>query len=312
MLQFESPAARKTRAMRLCAVFLTLCTVGFPREFNSTAVPEWNRHYGLDNLSGEPVRQRCDDVVRRRHPAGRLNPLNGRGGGDSGAWTATRLSTSLPPVLSQDNVVNAAGFQAGIASNSWFTILGLFLSPDISSWANVVSGDNLPTTLDGVSVSVGGQPAYVAYVSPTQINALAPNVGVGTVALRVSTPNGSSVVSVVSQTVQPAFFLWGDNYAAATHQDYTPAVRNETLSGLATVPAKPGDVIILWGTGFGSTSPAAPTGIEVPYATTFYTSNAVSVSVGGAEATVCGAAPVCHAGCPDHISTRVKVHWASS
>jgi len=49
---------------------------------------------------------------------------------------------------------------------------------------------------------------------------------------------------------QPAFFQWG-NYAVATRQDFSLAVKNGTLPGTTTVRAKPGDVIILWGSGFG-------------------------------------------------------------
>ena len=75
----------------------------------------------------------------------------------------------------------------------------------------------------------------------------------------------SAAVTANSQTVGPAFFLWVDKYAVATRQDFTWAVANGTFSGVTTVPAKPGDVIILWGTGFGPTSPAAPAGVQVPF-----------------------------------------------
>ena len=37
----------------------------------------------------------------------------------------------------------------------------------------IING-NLPTTIDGVSVTVGGAPAYVYYVSSTQINFIVP------------------------------------------------------------------------------------------------------------------------------------------
>jgi uncharacterized protein (TIGR03437 family) len=57
-----------------------------------------------------------------------------------------------------------------------------------------------------------------------------------------------------------------------------------------TVPAKPGDTIILWGTGFGPTSPSAPPGVVVPGGTTYNTSSAVTVTVGRAAATFYGAA----------------------
>jgi len=49
-------------------------------------------------------------------------------------------------------------------------------------------------------------------------------------------------------------------------------------------------VIILWGTGFGPTSPSAPAGVETPATTTYDTATAVSVTVGGKAATVYGAA----------------------
>jgi uncharacterized protein (TIGR03437 family) len=50
----------------------------------------------------------------------------------------------------------------------------------------------------------------------------------------------------------------------ATHTDFTWAVSNGTFPGTTTVPAKPGETIILWGTGFGPTAPAVPPGIIVP------------------------------------------------
>ena len=66
--------------------------------------------------------------------------------------------------------------------------------------------------------------------------------------------------------------------------------QERNLRRTSTVPAAPGDVIILWGTGFGATSPAAPPGVETPSITTYNTATAVSVTVGGKPATVYGAA----------------------
>ena len=99
------------------------------------------------------------------------------------------------------------------------------------------------------------------------------------VSVTVTNSSGtSSPVTAVAQMFQPAFFHWG-NYAVATRTDYTLAVT-----------AKPGEVIILWGTGFGPTSPPAPTGIVVPFGTPYNTVNAVTVTVGPAAAVVYGAA----------------------
>ncbi|MGO9095481.1 MAG: choice-of-anchor tandem repeat GloVer-containing protein [Bryobacteraceae bacterium] len=198
-------------------------------------------------------------------------------------------STTLPAISQSGGVVSGASFQPGVAPNSWITIFGTNLSSITDTWANAIVNGNLPTSLDDVRVSVGGEPAYISYISPTQINALAPDVGTGTVPVTVTNSIGtSSAVTAAVQTAQPAFFLWG-NYAVATTQDYGLAVKNGTFPGVTTVPAKPGEVIILWGTGFGPTSPSAPEGVEVP-STTYNTASPVTVTVGGEPATVYGAA----------------------
>jgi uncharacterized protein (TIGR03437 family) len=76
----------------------------------------------------------------------------------------------------------------------------------------------------------------------------------------------------------------------ATRQDFSLAVKNGTFPGTTTVPAAPGDVIILWGTGFGPTSPSAPVGVETPSTTTYDTATAVTVTIGSQPAKVYGAA----------------------
>jgi len=186
-------------------------------------------------------------------------------------------------------VVNTASSQPGFAPGTWFTIFGTNLSPATDNWTNSIVNGKLPTSLDGVTVTVDGQPAYIQYISPTQINAVAPNVGTGIVSLSTSAPNQpDAVATTIVQAVQPAFFQWG-TYVVATHQDYSYAVKNGTFSG-ATVPAAPGDIILLWGTGFGPTTPAAPVGIEVPLGTPYYSSGAVTVTLGNTPATVYGTA----------------------
>lgn len=170
------------------------------------------------------------------------------------------------------------------------TINGTNLSSKTDTWNNSIVNGALPIMLDGVSVSVGGQPAYIEYISATQINAVVPNVPAGSVPVTVTTANGTSAAVNAHLTAeQPAFFQWG-TYAVATHQDYTLAVKNGTFPGTTTVPAKPGDVIILWGTGFGPTSPAAPAGVETPSTASYNTATPVTVKIGGASATVYGAA----------------------
>jgi hypothetical protein len=91
------------------------------------------------------------------------------------------------------------------------------LARDVDTWDKAIVNGNLPTLLDGVSVNVGSKPAYVNYISPTQINVQAPDVGTGPVPVTVTTPNGTSVAVTANVVAQaPAFFLWPGSQAVAT------------------------------------------------------------------------------------------------
>jgi uncharacterized protein (TIGR03437 family) len=57
-----------------------------------------------------------------------------------------------------------------------------------------------------------------------------------------------------------------------------------------TVPAKPGDILILWGTGFGPTNPVPPSGTAVPGDKTYSASVIPTVTINNVSATVYGAA----------------------
>jgi mannan endo-1,4-beta-mannosidase len=193
-----------------------------------------------------------------------------------------------PPALPTiSSISNAASGQAGAASGSYFSIYGSNFMPagsGVLTWSGWVVNGNLPTTLGGVSVTIGGQAAYIYAVTPIQINAVAPGLTAGPAQVVVTTSAGNSVpFSIMAATAQPAFFPWG-NYAVATiYPSYAYAVPNGTLS-VPTTAAKAGDTVILWGTGFGNTSPLAPVGQEIPPAS--YTVSGVSVMIGDTPATV--------------------------
>ncbi len=80
--------------------------------------------------------------------------------------------TPVPvPASRVNSVVNAASYQPAIASGGFVSIVGTGFTNSSRSWASAdFSGNNLPTSLDGVSVTINGKPAYVEYISPTQIN----------------------------------------------------------------------------------------------------------------------------------------------
>ena len=200
-----------------------------------------------------------------------------------GAPGAAGASTLVPVIAGISN--NASG-QLGAAAGTYISIYGSNFAPTgwpAAIWSDYVNNGQLPTKLTGVSVSMGGTPAYMEYVSPTQINVLAPNLGTGSESVTVTTPAGTSkAYTITSAAVQPAFFPWPGNYVVATDANYNWLVKNGTFS-TTTAPAKPGETIILWGTGFGPTTPAAPAGQITP--SNLYSVNGVVVTVGSVPVT---------------------------
>src|SRR5690242_2127786 len=86
-------------------------------------------------------------------------------------YAQTERPKALFPVITA--VVNGASFLPGIASGGWATILGTDLATTTRGWTDLdfVNGQ-LPNSLSSTGVVIGGLPAYVAYISPTQINVL--------------------------------------------------------------------------------------------------------------------------------------------
>ena len=112
----------------------------------------------------------------------------------------------------------------------------------------------------------------------------------GAVQVEVTTPQGkSNSWTAQKQQFAPAFFwMPGGTYVAAQHADYTYVGKPGLMAGVTTQPAKPGEVILLYGTGFGPTNPLLPSAqlVTTPAAL----ANSVQVTIGGVPA------PVAYAG----------------
>src|SRR5690348_450072 len=167
-----------------------------------------------------------------------------------------------PPIITA--VVNGAGGAPVIAPNTWVQINGQNLTKggDARQWqgADFVNSQ-MPTSLDGVSVTVNGVNAYVEYISPVQINILTPpNALPASVNVVVTkNPQVSLPFAVEAQPISPAFFLFnGGPYVAARHADFSVLAPADLFPGIST-PSGPDETILLYGTGFGQTSmPVTP------------------------------------------------------
>jgi len=177
------------------------------------------------------------------------------------AWREIEFLSPAGPLIS--SVVGSSASGTVIAPNSWIEIHGTNLARDARGWqASDFVNEQMPTQLDGVSVTVNGQPAFVEYISGGQVNILSPlDTAQGPVEIQVKNDTGTSTAyQVTEQAVAPGFFVFGVGpYVAATHVDGSylgPA----TLYPGASTPAKPGETVLLYGKGFGQTTPAVVNG----------------------------------------------------
>jgi uncharacterized protein (TIGR03437 family) len=200
-------------------------------------------------------------------------------------FVGSRTSTAGPVVA---ETANAEGENPTIAPNTWIEIRGAELAPagDARIWqGSDFSGNQMPTALDKVSVTVNGKAAYVYYVSPSQINVLTPPDAMNGAVKVVVTNNGaaSAAFTAQSQSLSPSFFVFkGGPYVAAVHADGS-LIGPATLYPGSTTPAKPGEIVLIYANGFGPTNVPITAGSETQSGSL---SPLPVIQIGGVPATV--------------------------
>jgi uncharacterized protein (TIGR03437 family) len=185
-----------------------------------------------------------------------------------------------------------------IQGNSWVAIYGANLAPPLSgrTWgASDIIGGKLPLSLDGVSVTINGKSAFVEYISPTQINVLAPDETTTGPAKVVVTNGGSASGAFLTQIeiYSPALFTFSppdQKYVAAI----LPSGPNSTAiyvapinalgAGVPSRPSRAGDIVEVYAAGFGPVNPTPPPG-QV-FFDAYPTVAAVTVTIGGLDSVV--------------------------
>jgi len=189
--------------------------------------------------------------------------------------TSNAAPNSDTPVIPSGGIAGAGGSVPAvktISPNGLITIYGSNLAPagaarSVGS-ADYVGG-RVPTKLAGVCVQIGALLAPVFQVYPSQITVQVPAVTPGTdVAITVlrncgdPTETKSVAQTVTVKAAAPEFFYFGLTADGKNPIAATNAVSGVSI-GAAFTPAKPGDYLTLYGTGFGVTSPAFEAG-QVP------------------------------------------------
>jgi uncharacterized protein (TIGR03437 family) len=176
------------------------------------------------------------------------------------------------PTYTAESIVSASNYaHAPFAPNSILSIFGTGLA---RSTAAATPGAALPIELNYVRVQVGGSFAPLLFVSETQINFLVPSdLKAGNTTVRVATQGLSGPeIQVALVDSAPSLFAAPNGFALAT------SATNQVLTSDA--PAYTGDIIVIYLTGLGRTSPNPLPG-EVPvYAAQIVTLPALKVTLG--------------------------------
>lgn len=189
---------------------------------------------------------------------------------DAAGNLLTRLVTtgSAPGGVIASVATAFAPASSGIAQNTWTVIKGINLVPASTPSAGVdwstapsFAAGQLPTQLNGISVTINNKPGYIyffcsAATSPVctfdQINVLSPfDNTLGPVQVVVT--NGTSASGPFTATLQPlvpSLFNFDGSHVVATHLNNTIVGPATLYPGLST-PASPGEQIVVYATGFG-------------------------------------------------------------
>lgn len=205
---------------------------------------------------------------------------------------ASRLADADTETVSitADGIVPIYSTRTTIQSGSWISIYGNNLATADATWTG-----NFPTSLGGTTVTVNNKLAYLWFVSPGQINLQAPDdTATGTVPVVVTTPKGSATSTVTLGQFGPSFSLLDNKHVAGIiiRTDGSGAYGGGaydiigptgTSLGYATVAAKAGETVELFGVGFGATDPHVLAGQAFSGAAP--TVNPVQLLIGGVSLT---------------------------
>ncbi len=185
------------------------------------------------------------------------------------------------PLVTLQGFVDGASFQPGLIPDSLASIFGVNIveSEGIFS-ANAVP---FPTILEGVSVTINGTAVPIVSIANVngleQINLQVPfDTAIGNAQVAINN-NGASAsfegVPIVRK--KPSIFefnVGAQRVAAALHADFRPVTPSD--------PALPGEVILLFLTGLGATTPSVATNARGPSSPLAVVGGSIAVGIDNA------------------------------
>jgi uncharacterized protein (TIGR03437 family) len=163
---------------------------------------------------------------------------------------------TTPPVIQATISADMDTNATTVAPGELVSIFGANLSK-VETALNGWAGKSLPVSLNGATVTIGGEPAPLIYVDNGQINAQVPlDLAPGMQPVVVNNGAGpSDPFSITVAPIAPAIFF--DPVSAVLKSADYSMVSD-------TNPAHAGDILLVYWTGGGQTTPPVGTGVLVP------------------------------------------------
>jgi uncharacterized protein (TIGR03437 family) len=212
--------------------------------------------------------------------SGDLTGSNSSGSVTMSVPRAVQAMMTKIPYVAATGIENGAGTTPvnAIAPGSVGSIFG----GNMAAGTATAAANPLPQTLGGVSLMLGDRLLPLFFVSPSQMNFQLPaDVAPGAATLTVVAAGAANVTASFT-VVQDAPGLFqqivnGQSFALAFHADGTLV----TQTSLAQI----GELLTVYGTGFGPTNPARPEGFVVPALPIYTATDPVTVSAGSGTLT---------------------------
>lgn len=230
--------------------------------------------------------------------------------GDDGPALQARLSNSFGQIVAHpsgkiyfsdydNNRIRVLTPDTGPVIDAVTPLFGLPGAIQPGTWASIY-GHNFATGSGSLNVTINGRTALVIAADFRQINLITPDdTFLGEASVIVKTAAGSATTKVTLAPFAPAFCLLGDG-RNASGRIVPPNVTVPSFASLdlptswsllgpaetfsfATTPARPGDAIALYGSGFGPPAFLSPFGTLSPFP--------VAITIGGKRARVISTEP---------------------
>ena len=181
---------------------------------------------------------------------------------------------TLCPVLGSDQAAptissaqSAGGFnaKAGVAPGTWLEIFGKNFAAASCLWQGAdFNGLNAPTSLGGVNVTIGGSNAYVDYVSSGQVNVQVPDgipIGSGVPVVLSNSGGQSAPFTLKTSQIAPALLAPAQAPFMVNNKQYVVGLlSDQSYGGIPSHPVKTGQVMTIYGIGFGPVLQGVPAG----------------------------------------------------